>query len=124
MSPLRPAAVSAANRSSILLAMALGLRPEKCVELLIGERVGQNEQVLVAAAGDIDDDHLVCAQPRSELDDVSYRVRRLQGRQDALGPGQQVNCPDDRVIAGAGEADAALLVQPGQLRSDTGVVQA
>src|SRR5580698_8769425 len=122
MSPLRPAAASAASCSLILLAMALGLRPEERVELLVGEGVSEYEQVLVAAAGDIDDDHLVFAQPRSQLDDVSDRMRRLQRRQDALGPGQQVNCPDHRVIARGGEADTALVLKPGQFGTDTGVV--
>src|ERR1700684_2497795 len=124
MSPLRRPALRTPRRWSILPGMALGLRPEERVELLVGERVGEDEQVLVATAGDIDDDHFVFGQPGSQLDDVGDRVRGLQCWQDALGPGQQVDSLDHRVIARACEADPAMIVKVSQLGADTRVVQA
>src|SRR5215211_5728405 len=79
--------------------------------------------VLVAAAGKIDDHQVIARTFWRELHHLGDGVRRLQCRRNAFKPRQQLK-RRERFLVGRGEiVDPAGFVQAGMLRADAGIVQ-
>ena len=70
---------------------AVRVRPSRSVTATDGhsaEPLRRGVHVLVAAAGQVDQDQAVRAEFAADLQRAGQRVRRLDGRDDALGPAQ------------------------------------
>ena len=79
--------------------------------------------VLVAAAGDIDNDGLVLTHGRRELHRVRDSVCRLDRRDDALDTAEILECVYRFVVRHRNVLRAADIVQVSVLRADAGVIQ-
>jgi len=80
--------------------------------------------VLVAAAGEVDDDQLLPGHFGGALDDGGEGVGGFQGGNDALQAGEADEGVEGLGIGGEAVFDAALIAQPGVLRADGGVIEA
>jgi hypothetical protein len=80
--------------------------------------------VLVAAAGEIDDDRLVLAHCRRDLHGVGHGVCGFQRRDDALGLGAELEGGQRLIVPDRNIFDAAGVAQPGMLGADAGIVEA
>ena len=79
--------------------------------------------VLIAAAGDIDNDGLVLSHGRRELDRVRDSVCRLDRRDDALDTAEVLECVYRFVVRHRNVLCAADVVQVSVLRADAGIIQ-
>ena len=80
--------------------------------------------VLVAAAGEVDQQQRVRAQLPAQHQRTGQRVRRLDRRDDALGAAEQREGLHRLGVGDRAVLGAADVVQVGVLRADAGVVQA
>ena len=79
--------------------------------------------VLIAAAGDIDNDGLVFSHGRRELHRVRDSVCGLDCRDDALDTAEILECVYRFVVRHRNVLRAADIVQVSVLRADAGVIQ-
>ncbi|KAF5033571.1 hypothetical protein DSECCO2_605270 [anaerobic digester metagenome] len=85
---------------------------------------GRDEDVLVAAPRDVDDHDLVPGQGRGQFHGPGHGVGRFQGRDDALQPGQALECVQGLHVGDRRELDDLAVIEPGQLGTHAGVVEA
>ena len=79
--------------------------------------------VFVAAAGKRDDDDLVLAHLRRQTHRMVYRMRRFDGRNDALCARQILEGRDCLIITYPDIFGPADIMEPCVLRADAGIIQ-
>ena len=87
------------------------------------QMLGDGEDVLVASPAQIHQDDLVLAHRRRELRHMRQRMRRLQRRNDALGPRAKLERRQRLLVGRRHVLDAADIMQPGMLRPDARIIQ-
>ena len=81
---------------------------------------GDRRAVLIAAAGDIDNDGLVLTHGRRKLHRVRDSVCRLDRRNDTLDTAEILECVYRLIIGDRNVLRAADIVQVSVLRADAG----
>ena len=85
--------------------------------------LGDGEDVLVAAAAEIEHEQMVARQSRRDLRDMGQSMRRLERRDDALHARAELEGLERLVVVDRDVLDAAEIVEPGMLRPDAGIVE-
>src|SRR5260370_19696923 len=79
--------------------------------------------VLVAAAGEIEDDEVVLAEAREAFDEPGDGVRGFERRDNALGAGEKTRGIERSGVRDGGIFSAALVGKPGMLRADGRIIK-
>ena len=85
---------------------------------------GDRGEILVAAAGEIDDHQVILRLLGRELEHLGDGVRGLERRDDAFELGEKLKRVERLVIGRRQKRDAADVVEPGMFRADARIVEA
>src|SRR5260370_29428424 len=118
--PSSPEARSSAKRLEIRVklgeAAAIG-----CGKRL--EQTGISVHVLIAAAGEVEDDEVVLAHAREALDQTSDGVRRFERGNNAFGESEQTRGVERSGVGDGGVFGAALVGEPGVLGANGRIIE-
>src|SRR6266481_6131557 len=87
------------------------------------EQTGISVHVLVAAAGEVEDDEVVVAHAREAFDEPGDGVRRFESGNNAFGASEQTGISKRSGVKDGGIFSAALVGKPGMLGADGGIIE-
>src|SRR5258708_24016846 len=111
----------AGRLSALSLAKRWGMR---LISYLHAQPLGDGEHVLVAAAAEVHHQEIVFGRRRREYGDMGQRVRGFERGNDTLELAQELEGSQRLVVGRRHVLDPALLLQPGMLGPDAGIVEA
>jgi hypothetical protein len=117
--PSSPAARSSAKR----LEMRVELGAEAIIGLARLKQAFIGVHVLIAAAGEIDDDEIGRLELGEALDEAGQRVRGLEGRDDAFGAREEFCGFECSRIGNSGIFGAMLIGEPGVFRTNGRIIE-
>src|SRR6266550_5750206 len=85
--------------------------------------LGYGRHVLVATPGQVDQQQRFARQRRRELRGMRERVARFERRDDTLDAAALVECRERLVVGDRDVFGAAAVLEPGMLRTDSGIIQ-
>src|SRR6266567_1526078 len=105
---------------SLLAPRRIAVRP--AIELE-SRTLGYGRHVLVATPGQVDQQQRFARQRRRELRGMRERVARFERRDDTLDAAALVECRERLVVGDRDIFGAAAVLEPGMLRTDSGIIQ-
>src|ERR1700674_5230512 len=118
--PSSPEARNSAKRLEIRVVL------EDAAAMVCGKRLeqtGVSVHVLVAAAGEIEDDEVVLAHAREAFDETCDGVGGFERRDDALGAGEQARGVERSGVRDGGVFGAALIGEPSMFGADGRIIE-